>query len=183
MPCHSILQNKLLSVTACQSRGHTSCPMLQRKKGTSWPAGCPWGLSPEEQLCSMMLGKVMQELQRNTEKRQESQKEWSSSPLAFPKSTQAQRSPVTMSNKVIYNCAGTVWIKLAFVSQKLRVQWCIPHSKCIPIEICHQAARARKMGSVSKASVILTSPHLNTCLRATAEFCSRCSYQEDTNKL
>lgn len=56
----------------------------------------------------------------------------------------------------------------------------VVHSS-LQAEICHQAARARRMGSVSKAGVIVTSPHLNTCLRATAEVWSRCTHREDTN--
>lgn len=49
---------------------------------------------------------------------QSKQKERSSPSLAFPKSSWALHSPMTMSNKVIYNRAGAVRVTLAFVRQK-----------------------------------------------------------------
>lgn len=74
IPCHSILQNRCLPQHARAGGIHPAqcCREKRGRAGSSHPSGCPWGLSPGEQLCRMMLGKVTQELQRNTGKWQES---------------------------------------------------------------------------------------------------------------
>lgn len=83
--------------------------------------------------------------------------QWGPFPLFLP--LWVQHSPVIMSSLMLYiNCVGTVWIKLAFLSQQWRVQWRIPDSKHIPTEICHRAARAREWDQHQK--LLSFSPHL-----------------------
>lgn len=204
-------QNKPLSVTAGQSRGHTCCPLLQR--GTRCVSTRPF---PRGHCCVMLERwcgscREAQGRDRNHPAPQEggslraptngflrgsaarahlqSHREPGAqdAPPSFP--------PVQAEGALLFLChlpgerpgsaepdANEREGRIQRWERRVGLLALRSPSKPVSMDICHQAARARTKGSGAKGTVVFTSPPLNTCLQATAEVCSGCTYWEDTKK-